>query len=471
MTVCVFTGPTLRAEDGRGVLEALYLPPARQGDVYRAVRRHRPRVIGLVDGYFQDVPSVWHKEILWAMAEGVHVFGSASMGALRAAELAVFGMRGVGRIFEAFRDGRLPPDENECFEDDDEVAVLHRPADAGFTPLSEALVNIRLTLAAAATAGMISLETRRALVQIGKRLFYPDRSYDALLDRAAIAGLPATELAALRAALPAVRVDQKRTDALAMLAEIGAFVATDPQRPQVGYVLQRSDMWRRAAESFDEVSPETADEAVAFEDLVLDELRLDGSAYAEARRAALLRMAALRDGAGESVALDHAARTRSAALLRQRLDLGRREALDRWLAANDLDAGGWARLVEDEARLEELERRWDGALRPYLLDHLRATGAYAGYSERARAKHQVVRSASSGRPVDDWTRLQLTAWYFEQRGGLLPEDVAEHAATRGFPDVDAFYQALRREHDFVTVARDRSSPPAAGGGPVSPRTS
>ena len=39
------------------------------------------------------------------MSEGVPVFGAASMGALRAAELHEFGMRGIGRIFEAFRDG------------------------------------------------------------------------------------------------------------------------------------------------------------------------------------------------------------------------------------------------------------------------------------------------------------------------------------------------------------------------------
>ena len=45
------------------------------------------------------------------------------MGALRAAELHAFGMRGVGRIFEAFRDGEL--------EDDDEVAVVHGPAEPG----------------------------------------------------------------------------------------------------------------------------------------------------------------------------------------------------------------------------------------------------------------------------------------------------------------------------------------------------
>ena len=72
------------------------------------------------------MPTVWHKEILWAMAQGIHVFGAASIGALRAAELDAFGMRGIGRIYEAFRDGVL--------EDDDEVAVLHGPEELGYPP-------------------------------------------------------------------------------------------------------------------------------------------------------------------------------------------------------------------------------------------------------------------------------------------------------------------------------------------------
>jgi hypothetical protein len=100
VTTCVFVGPTVPIPDARAVLDAVYLPPVQQGDVYRAVVHHRPRAVGIIDGYFQQVPSVWHKEILWAMAQGVHVFGSASMGALRAAELAPFGMRGVGEILK-----------------------------------------------------------------------------------------------------------------------------------------------------------------------------------------------------------------------------------------------------------------------------------------------------------------------------------------------------------------------------------
>jgi hypothetical protein len=84
----------------------------------------QPQAIGIIDGYFHRVPAVWHKEILWAMSEGIHVFGSASMGALRASELHRYGMIGVGRVFETYRDGRL--------EDDDEVVVMHSPESFGY---------------------------------------------------------------------------------------------------------------------------------------------------------------------------------------------------------------------------------------------------------------------------------------------------------------------------------------------------
>lgn len=63
------------------------------GDITRAASE-RPAVIGVIDGVFEVVPTVWHKEILWVMARGVPVYGAASIGAQRAAELAPFGMRG-----------------------------------------------------------------------------------------------------------------------------------------------------------------------------------------------------------------------------------------------------------------------------------------------------------------------------------------------------------------------------------------
>ncbi len=173
MTACVFVGPTLAVADARNVFDATYFPPAKHGDVYRAVALLKPQAIGLIDGYFQWSGSVWHKEILWSMREGVHVFGASSMGALRAAELAPFGMRGVGRIFEAYRAGVFGAAGDDALEDDDEVCVVHGPAESGYVAASEALVNIRRTLADAVSANVISDGTRVRLIAWPRPLSFP----------------------------------------------------------------------------------------------------------------------------------------------------------------------------------------------------------------------------------------------------------------------------------------------------------
>ena len=148
-SLLIFAGPTLSGVTLPPDSRTRLLPPAAHGDVYRAtLLSPRPRALLLIDGYFRAQPAVRHKEILWALSQGIYVFGAASIGALRAAELAPFGMLGVGAVFEAFRSGIL--------EDDDEVAVEHGPAELGYPPVSEAMVDIRATLAAALRNGVVS---------------------------------------------------------------------------------------------------------------------------------------------------------------------------------------------------------------------------------------------------------------------------------------------------------------------------
>jgi hypothetical protein len=275
VSACVFLGPTLSPADAAAVLPARYLPPARQGDVYRAMSEMRPRAIGIVDGYFQWAPSVWHKEILWAMQQGVHVFGAASMGALRAAELADFGMRGVGRIFEAYRSGALVEAGNEPFEDDDEVAVTHGPAESGYVAASEAMVNIRCTLASAQAAGVIGARTGVRLAAIAKSSYFPDRSYDLMLERGRAEGLAAGELAALEAWLPAGRVNQKRADALALLESLREFLAADPAPARPGFAFEHTTLWERALAAMAPAAGRDAEDVN-----VLDEIRLLGRSSA-----------------------------------------------------------------------------------------------------------------------------------------------------------------------------------------------
>lgn len=246
MTVVVFAGPSLSRKKTPAASGEIYLPPAARGDIYQAAQS-RPLAICLVDGYFERVPSVWHKEILWAMSEGIHVFGSASLGALRAAELEAFGMVGVGRIFESFRD--------EDLEDDDEVAVLHGPAELGYPPVTDAMVNIRATLHRAANAGVIGNDTCARLEQLGKAQFFHDRSFARLIAQASMLSLPQSDLAALELWLPGNKVDQKREDAELMLRVMREHLDSYPGPKQVRYRFQRTAVWEALVRSYSDPHP------------------------------------------------------------------------------------------------------------------------------------------------------------------------------------------------------------------------
>jgi hypothetical protein len=208
--VVVFTGPTLSAaESTRELPESRVVGPAACGDVYRAALA-RPRALVLIDGYFDQKLSVWHKELLWALAQGIRVYGGASMGALRAVELTECGMTGVGVVYEQYLSGIL--------EDDDEVAVAHADESREYAPQSTALVNVRATLRTAVVQGIIDSADEARLIAAGKSLYYPDRTLAAILGGAS---LESGRLARLRDWLGVHGVvDQKAIDARALLARV-----------------------------------------------------------------------------------------------------------------------------------------------------------------------------------------------------------------------------------------------------------
>jgi hypothetical protein len=220
----LFAGPSLfgASYDAAGLTVR---PPARQGDIHDAVREGAT-AIGLVDGVFGFVASVWHKEILFALSEGVAVLGAASLGALRAAECQPFGMRPVGAIAAEYLAGTR--------RDDGDVCLVHGPAELDFMPLSEPLVDVEATLAAMRAAGVATDAEAAALLGAAQRLYFGDREIDRLCDEAGHPGLAK--------AYRQHRVGAKSRDALELVEQLQQ--CSEQRGPRPDWQFVASDPWR-----------------------------------------------------------------------------------------------------------------------------------------------------------------------------------------------------------------------------------
>lgn len=202
----IFAGPSLPDAVNFAAADIRILPPAVQGDVLRAVQQGAT-VIGLIDGGFEYTAPVWHKEILFALSQGVTVFGASSMGALRAAECEAYGMIGVGQIFRGYQSGELV--------DDADVALLHAPPDLGGGALTLPMVNIRATLDALLKGGKLHPEDAIAVLAAAEAIHFKERTWRRIFPR----DMDVDNLAALMADH---YVDRKRLDALELVAAVNA---------------------------------------------------------------------------------------------------------------------------------------------------------------------------------------------------------------------------------------------------------
>lgn len=219
MTVIAFAGPSLLPSDLDDFAGVDWRPPAEAGDLLRLPRK-RSLTVCLIDGYFDHRPAVRHKEILLLLSQGVRILGASSIGALRAAEMADFGMVGVGAIYRAYASGRITGD--------DEVALVHGPAEWGWRPMSLPLVDVRATLCRAVRSTKLGIADARAVLRTAAATHYADRSWQGLIGSAP---LPAAMLGGLRDWLGAGQVAQKRIDARACLTAAMAARSARQFRP------------------------------------------------------------------------------------------------------------------------------------------------------------------------------------------------------------------------------------------------
>jgi hypothetical protein len=437
----VFVGPTIRPAEAQAILpDAMYLPPVAQGDVYRAAR-HRPRAIGIIDGFFDQVPAVWHKEILFALDRGIAVFGAASMGALRAAELDVFGMIGVGEIYAAYRDGVL--------EDDDEVAIAHATAEGGFRELSDAMVNVRATLRAAEHEAVIRPATGTMVERAAKELFYPDRTFVAALAGAEAMGADRLELEAFRTWLPTGKINAKREDAIEMLTRMHEGSPREPSRFQFEHTVFFADLVASAPWDDSDVA-----ELEPGHRGVLDEVRLQPDVWHQTLHGATLRALADRDADARGLSVSNEALVDATVTFRRERDLHDSPELVAWMESNDLDGRAFVELMENQTRLAWLLRANHDEALARVPDELRASGRLRALRVRAQEKsHWIDTQGLEMMSLEDLglREADIFAWYFGRcLKRAVPADIWAYAQAVGFADVEQFRRAVTREYMFAT---------------------
>ncbi|MDS1270660.1 TfuA-like protein [Lipingzhangella sp. LS1_29] len=416
-TAVVFLGPSLSREHADEVLAGADVElrgPVAQGDLAELLarpRRRRPGWIGIVDGVYERVPAVWHKEILWALDEGVSVVGAASMGALRAAELAPYGMRGVGVVYEQLRRGQLRAD--------DEVAVAHLGSEEGYRPVSVALVDIRATLDHAAEAGMVSPEQARSLSDVAARLHYPERTWPQLLAAAGTGAAP-TGGAAVARWLRRHTVSRKAEDAELLLRHAAEGTLPPSEEPQWSWRLSRTEQWRTAR-------PPTSGGSRLHE--ALDLVRLRGG-WPELERAATLRLLAVQAQRelGQRPTGEGAAAW---------VDQIRAHVPERDLA--DLDSETLTEFAADQAALVQMCQRLPTEVATAAADTLRLRGQLADLLEEVKASAEAEPERLDARAED-----KLIARCAHRAGLPADTDRTQLASQLGFSGVAALRRAVRR---------------------------
>lgn len=458
--ILIFSGSTLSAEQIKALIPAAEVrPPIAAGDLLQADLAPGD-LVAIIDGfYFQSSP-VRHKEILALLDAGVQVWGAASMGALRAAELAPFGMRGFGHIFQAYLDGTI--------EGDDEVAVLHAEEEMGYRNLTEALVNIRYTCNQAVSDGCLSSEEQALLVDIAHSLPFYERSYPHLLALAVEHGLSKAHATAFQNFVQQQSPDLKRNDALAMLQEIRTFSST--KITQTAFTLHETTFlrnWRVFGRSTDIGEKRSVSDAE-----LLNASMLFATDYPRVRAHVLLQ--ALAEIAQRALAVQTSHGSLQAVIHDQSLceqanesatDDMRTELVARYIARQcSINSDETQALPEilctylrpgeqTLPRTQQLAyigiRLWQEprslSWQKILLEHLKKSPAYMTLLKtvvQARAFNETLREQIQDLEIQRLHSGQICSWFL-QRWGIIADEVNIALLERGFQSTT----------DLVEIAR------------------
>ncbi len=459
-----FLGPSLPAEEAMALVPGVeLLPPIRQADLSTLLEFRRPRAVLIVDGEFGQSLSVWHKEILRAIDEGVRVIGASSMGALRAAELHRFGMEGVGAVFEFYRDGWLTSDAD--------VALLYGDAESGYRPMSWPLVNVRATVAALQERGELDVDLATTVLAAAASVHFRERDHLTVAEALVEAGVALEEARSLGQRLREGYVDQKRRDAVAGLQRLAAIdVLPPPERDVPRHLYGRIfDALR-----WTDVHLERREGRLRRYQLVND-VALHHPGFEDLLARAVDRYALLEFAAELEIRPTEEELARARRDILRRLDLDDDAAVvDAWRQQVDLDAAGFEQLVAQRAAISRLrglvlDSRLYERTRRMVIEQLQLEGQYPAAVDAAARRRQFA-DAQPPPPFPTHTddMIALIARQMAVSGWQAYPDLVTVADEHGFEGLPGVLVALGDSAAASVTAQERRARVAAmfgfGGG-------
>jgi hypothetical protein len=435
--ILVYLGPSLSLAKAKAILpQATYRPPAKQGDIVTDVANLNPSRIILIDGYFRENLSVWHKELVYALQfPGVKaVYGASSMGALRAAELDFLGMIGIGKIYHWYRDS--------VTEDDSEVALSFAERDGPdgpqYYPSTIPLVDIR--------AGVEHYEREfkgdeiavqaKEFLEAMRKVFYMDRTRD----------LCETAWAGICPDIPMPLVAQKSMDAVTALRDHLMYESAPAQKPtpenlsRFFQALYERD--RRIRVNGTEIPQQHIDAYTMLHNPEWERICWDSAN----QDLALM----LCDHLCVMVSIDEIERENVRFQIRS--DIKTPADFENFLSANGWTRHEYDRLMIANARIRKLQHA-NTVTKMYrrntlaILNYLRTHQAFDYWAQLAVEAEKKIQKSG----VDDWLGVNLEvpafdllAKHFEQEGLELKCNNEEYLLETGFSNLTELGVALAR---------------------------
>lgn len=355
------------------------------------------------------------------------VYGAASMGALRAADLADYGMIGSGRIFNWFYEGVI-------FDESEVSALYVEGANGSFKSYTIPMVNVRGALLKGLEENLLSAEEAGEIFTHAAAIHWTERTERTLAEYPIL-------LEILRGH------NQKAIDALELLYTFRDLKPVEGFTPftEEALSLLFSAQFERDRAVFVGARPVKLQDLEAF--VMLHDQEYEEHLAAADNRVLALLLADIYRISVTVAEIDDEWRRFSV-----RMGLRSLQEHDQWMRENHVNGKELARLIADEVRLRKLRKALMTRSGPRrrtqrLLDYLKLTQRYR-YWSNAAARHEEQISAVGGEETLYFGQADVSILLSEhaKKAGLtITLSLEDYVREMGFGTVRELMVALARD--------------------------